>query len=338
MTNAYGLGPFPGTSLSEAADVIFSETGDRPHLPQLPARGLGSDAVGRTAALLGEMITVDRGPRSWIMTPRPQLLTRASWDRIERDLDELEGMWGSRPIRLKTQVVGPWTLAADVELSNGHRVLTDRGALHDVTEALIEGVNAHVADLAQRFGLRPEQIDVQIDEPRLSTVIAGRLPGTSELDEIRAVHPKDAGERLAHVVERLTAGHTLLNLTGQEGDWEAAALSGADTVQLTLGKVRGTADLDAFGQLLTAGQRVGVGLTAAGDEIDELGEAPRAKAVAVAKFFDELGLPRQLLTTAVDVHPTETDALVEADVLSAAGAYRMAAAVAGMLERDAGDL
>lgn len=93
MTNAYGLGPFPGTSLSEAADVIFSETGDHPHLPQLPTRGLGSDAVGRTAALLGELLTVDRGPRSWIMTPRPQLLTRASWDRIERDLDELEGMW-----------------------------------------------------------------------------------------------------------------------------------------------------------------------------------------------------------------------------------------------------
>lgn len=179
---------------------------------------------------------------------------------------------------------------------------------------------------------------MQIDEPRLATVTAGRLPGTSELDEIRAVHPKDAGERLAHVVEQLTAGTTLLNLTGQRVDWEAAALSGADTVQLTLEKVRGTADLDAFGQLLTAGQRIGVGITAASDEIDELGEVPRAKAVAVAKFFDELGLPRQLLTSAIDVHPTETDTLVDADVLAAADAYRMATAVAGMLERDAGDL
>lgn len=335
MSNAYGLGPFPGTSLAEAADVIFSETGQYPHLPQLPARGLGSDEVGRTAALL-ESVAVDRGPRSWVLTPRPQLLTRAVWDRWERDLDELEGAWGSRPPRLKTQVTGPWTLAADLELANGHRAITDRGAVRDLTEALIEGVNTHVAELARRFDLSPTDISVQLDEPRLDAVIAGALPGTSHVDEIPAVHPRDVGEKLAEVTGGLAAGPNLLNLSGQPVSWEAAALSGAETIQLTLATVQGTADFDALGQLLSEGRRLGLGVIETGEEVDALGDVPRAKAVAIAGFFDELGLSRELLTSRVDVHPAGS--LTEVRVLEAAATYRMARVVAEMLERDAGDL
>ena len=48
---AFGLGPLPGTSFAQAADVVLSES-PLPHIPQLPDRGVGSDLIGRTAALL----------------------------------------------------------------------------------------------------------------------------------------------------------------------------------------------------------------------------------------------------------------------------------------------
>ena len=49
---AYGLGELPGTSITEAADIIQGETGDLLHLPQLPSRGLGADAIGRSVGLI----------------------------------------------------------------------------------------------------------------------------------------------------------------------------------------------------------------------------------------------------------------------------------------------
>ena len=44
-------GPLPGTDLAQAADVVLSES-PLPHIPQLPDRGVGSDLIGRTAAML----------------------------------------------------------------------------------------------------------------------------------------------------------------------------------------------------------------------------------------------------------------------------------------------
>ena len=59
---AFGLGPLPGTDLAQAADVVLSES-PLPHVPQLQDRGVGSDLIGRTAAMLE--IPVARGPRGW---------------------------------------------------------------------------------------------------------------------------------------------------------------------------------------------------------------------------------------------------------------------------------
>ena len=66
---AFGLGPLPGTDLANAADIVISET-PLPHIPQLPDRGIGSDAIGRTASLLD--MPVEPGPRGWRVAPRPR--------------------------------------------------------------------------------------------------------------------------------------------------------------------------------------------------------------------------------------------------------------------------
>lgn len=328
---AYGLGPLPGTSLPDAADVVRSETGDLPHIPDLPARGLGADGVGRTAALL-EAVSVDRGPRSWIMTDRPQLLTRRTRDLLDRDLDQLEEAWGTTVPQLKVQVTGPWTLAASIELAGGHRVITDPGALRDLTEALVEGVNAHAAELTRRFRA---DVTVQLDEPLLPDIAAG-LPGVTRFHPVRPVNPKDLAERLAGVVEKLGAERVLLNQTGYAPLWDVARGSRADTVLVSLDLVQGTAQYDGFGHTVSAGTRIGLGVTGPGDHVDELHARPRERAVSVARFWERLGLDPQWLTERVDVHPRAD--LTEGTLLDAAGAYAMARAVDHMLRTDAGDL
>jgi hypothetical protein len=49
---ATGVGSMPGTDPREAAATIVGELPLLPHLPELPARGVGADMIGRTAGLL----------------------------------------------------------------------------------------------------------------------------------------------------------------------------------------------------------------------------------------------------------------------------------------------
>lgn len=319
----YGLGELPGASIIAAADIVAGETGDLRQLPILPARGV--DVVGLTTGILPG-INVDAGPRSWVLSTRPQLRTRRMWDRVEADLDQCEQAWGTRIDAVKIQVAGPWTLSASIELSNGHRALTDAGALRDLTESLISGIRDYSADVRARFDT---EVYVQLDEPLLAQVRDGSLPGTSQFDEIPSINDADLGERLAGVIERAEVRY--LNQTGYPPLWKVAQVAGVETCQVTLDTVRGSEQYDGMGHALAAGMRVGLGMTRAGDDRD-----PRHLAVNVAHMWDELGLDRTLLTHAVDVHPR--GGLADCTLLDAAAALRTARTVADMLDRDAGDL
>ena len=321
--NFYGLGELPGASIIAAADIVAGETGDLRQLPILPARGV--DVVGLTTGILPG-INVDAGPRSWVLSARPQLRTRRIWDRVEADLDQCEQAWGTRIDAVKIQVAGPWTLSASIELSNGHRALTDAGALRDLTESLISGIRDYSADVRARFDT---EVYVQLDEPLLAQVHDGSLPGTSQFDEIPSINDVDLGERLAGVIERAEVRY--LNQTGYPPLWKVAQVAGVETCQVTLDTVRGSEQYDGMGHALAAGMRVGLGMTRAGDDRD-----PRHLAVDVARMWDELGLDRTLLTHAVDVHPR--GGLANCTLLDAAAALRTARTVADMLDKDAGDL
>lgn len=321
--NFYGLGELPGASILAAADIVAGETGDLRQLPILPACGV--DVVGLTTGILPG-INVDAGPRSWVLSTRPQLRTRRIWDRVEADLDQCEQAWGTRIDAVKIQVAGPWTLSASIELSNGHRALTDTGALRDLTESLIAGIQEYSADVQARFDT---EVYVQLDEPLLAQVRDGSLPGTSQFDEIPSINDVDLGERLAGVIERAEVRY--LNQTGYPPLWKVAQVAGVETCQVTLDTVRGSEQYDGMGHALAAGMRVGLGMTRAGDDRD-----PRHLAVDVARMWDELGLDRTLLTHAVDVHPR--GGLTNCTLLDAAAALRTARTVADMLDKDAGDL
>ncbi|MDK8764499.1 methionine synthase [Corynebacterium sp. MSK218] len=299
----FALGPMPGTSIAEAADIILGET-ELPAIPQLPQRGLGSDAVGRTASML-EAISIDRGPRSWRMTARPQLLTRRAWDRLERDLDEIQEVWGETVPRIKVQALGPWSLAASIELSDGHRVLSDRGAFSELAESLLYGVRAHAQDVARRFH---GEVYVQLDEPLLADVIAGRIPGTTDFDTIPAVPDEVALEQLCVFEADYLHAPSL---------WSVARAAKTFLTDFTgLGVPE---HLDGLGEHLSAGYRVGVGIP---------GEDARAEAISLASHLDRIGMPRELLVDSFDVYPTRANAHT----------LRSATETAAILTRDAGDL
>ncbi len=84
---------------------------------------------------------------------------------------------------LKLQVVGPWTLAATVELHYGDKAVSDPGATRDLTQSLAEGVRRHVADMADR--LPDAQIVLQLDEPALPAVLVGDVPTASGFGTLR---------------------------------------------------------------------------------------------------------------------------------------------------------
>ena len=335
----FGLGPMPGTDMAAAAEIVLGETGQLPAFPELPGRGVGSDPVGRTAALL-EGLQVEPGPRAWRLCARPQLLTRRSRDLIEADLDTCGDVWGTGIGTLKIQVTGPWTLAAAIELPDGHRALTDRGALKDLTGALIHGTLDHVAEVQRRFG---SAVVVQVDEPLLSTVCRGGLSGTSDYETIRAVPVPEAAERLRALNGELRdAGvpEVLLNLTAAPPIWDVVGTCRADTVLLDPRHVTGAEQLDGLGTAVSEGTRVGLGAVpvypAAVPASGDLNEHSRDIAVRIARLWDELGLHRNQLTSMVDVHPRVGLAAVPGDV--AVRALAASRIVAGMLVRDAGDL
>ena len=186
---------------------------------------MGSDLIGRTAALLP--LNLDIGPRSWRVTRRPQIATMRARDQFERDLDLLEELWAGKLTELKVQLVGPWTLAAQLEMANGHRMITDRGATREIAEALVYAAGQHRRDVEKRFGVSTL---LQLDEPALESVRGGTVKGTTDYEEIPAVPDERLleacepfGEHLLNAPQPLYAADWFtVNLAG-EFEWDALA-------------------------------------------------------------------------------------------------------------------
>lgn len=197
-----GVGSLPGTDIREACALVTGETPEFPALPELPARGVGADMIGRTAGLLVDL-AVEVVPTGWRVTAHPGRDLRRSRDLMSGDLDAFDDACDHiRPSWVKIQVTGPWTLAASVELTSGHRVLTDRGAVREFAASLTEGLRTHVAEVAQRTGAT---VVVQLDEPGLPAVLAGSLPTASGYGTVRAIAAPDAQDLLRDLVDGVDA-------------------------------------------------------------------------------------------------------------------------------------
>jgi methionine synthase II (cobalamin-independent) len=199
---------------------------------------------------------------------------------------------------LKLQVAGPWTLAAAVELTRGDKVLADHGATRDLLASLVDGVAAHVADVARR--LPGATLLLQVDEPSLPRVLSGRVPTASGFGALAAVAAAEAVASLkafvaaagVPVVAHCCADDPPLELFGRVG---VAAVSFDAT------RLRPAAD-DTVGELVERGVGLFLGLVPSSGP----GAPPSTKEVLepARAMWRRLGFPPERLGAQVVVTPT----------------------------------
>lgn len=303
---ATGIGSMPGTDVSEAAAVVLGELPEFPHVPELPARGLGADVIGRTAAMLVDL-AVESVPSGYRVAAHPGADHRRGVDLLRWDLDAIsevvEGT-GARPSVIKAQLAGPWTLAAGVELPRGHRVLTDQGAVRDFTESLLEGASQYLAELASRTGAR---VVVQLDEPTLPAVLAGSLQTPSGYGTVAAVPEPQARDLLGTVVERMekvTGSPVVVHCCARRPPLKLMHGSGAGALAVDATQLADApADvLDALGEIWDSGTVFFLGLVPGVDPGTPL--TLKAAADPALTLVDRLGFSRSILAEAAVPTPT----------------------------------
>jgi len=303
---ATAIGSMPGTDPVEAAAVVVGELPGLPYLPELPARGLGADLIGRTAALLVDL-AVEVVPSAYRVTARPGVDHRTAVDHLRRDLDVFEEALeqaGTRPNLVKVQFAGPWTLMSEIELPRGHRVLTDPGALRDFTSSLAEGVTRHVAEVRRRSGA---EVVVQFDEPSLPTVLAGALPSPSGLSMVPAVADPEARDVLAAVVgaaRTATDQPVIVHCCAPRPPVALFRAAGFNAIALDATLLDGTPAVftDQLGEAWDAGTVLLLGLVPSVSP----GRPPTLLDVArpALRLVDRLGFPRSLLAERAVPTPT----------------------------------
>ncbi|MET9105502.1 methionine synthase [Streptomyces zhihengii] len=194
---ATGVGSMPGGDARESAKTVTGSFEDFPFLAELPARGPGADMIGRSIGLLVEMYAHVE-PSGWRVSDRPGRDTRRAHSWLGEDLDALEEFTQGYEGPVKVQAVGPWTLAAALELRGGEAALGDAGACRDLTGSLAEGLRGHLADVRRR--LPGASIVLQLDEPSLTAVLRGSVRTASGYRTHRAVDRQIVESALRDVV------------------------------------------------------------------------------------------------------------------------------------------
>ncbi|EHI13585.1 methionine synthase [Mycolicibacterium thermoresistibile] len=297
---ATGVGSWPGTSAREAAQVVVGELAGLPHLVELPERGIGADVIGRAAALLID-IGMDTVPRGYRVASRRTRVVRRAVSLLDEDLDALEEAWERAGLRgtsrsVKVQAPGPITLAAEVELANGHRAVTDTGALRDLAVSLAEGVAGHCAELARRLGC---PVVVQFDEPSLPAASAGRLSGVTDLDSVPPVEEAVAVD-LLDICSRTVGVPVAVHICAPGIPWKILQRSAIDAISIDPATLA-EADLDGLGEFLDAGRTVQLGVVPV--VMPERPPAVEEIARAAAGLTDRLGFARSVLRDRIGVTP-----------------------------------
>lgn len=301
FNTATGIGSWPGTSARQAAEIVVGELGGAlPHLVELPARGVGADIIGRAGALLVD-IAIDTVPRGYRIVARPGAVTRRAVSFLDEDIDALEEAWevaghGGTGRPVKVQAPGPITLAAQLELPNGHRAITDIGALRDLTASLAEGMSRHRAELARRLSTT---VVVQFDEPLLQVALAGRLTGVTSFSPVHPVDESVATELLDICVAGVGT-EVVLHSCAPELPWKMLQRSTISAVSVDVATLK-PADLDGIGEFIEAGRVVLLGVVpttapATRPDVEQV-------AAAAAQVTDRLGFPRSVLAERVGVTP-----------------------------------
>ncbi len=301
FATASGTGSWPGMVARQAAEVIVGELGGAlAHIVELPARGVGADIIGRAGGLLID-VAIDTVPRGYRIAGRPGAVTRRAASLLDEDIDALEEAWETAGLRgsgrpVKVQAPGPITLAAELELANGHRAITDLGAVQDIAASLAEGVATHRDTVSRRLDTT---VLVQFDEPSLPAAVAGQLTGVTALSPVGPIDESLATTLLDTCVAAAGA-EVLVHSCAAALPWKALQRSNIAAVAVDAGTLAAT-DLDAIAEFVESGRTVMLGVVSSSTPA----RRPSAEevAAAVVAIADRLGFGRSALRDRIGVTP-----------------------------------
>lgn len=195
-------------------------------------------------------------------------------------------------------MLGPWTLAASLELARGEKALADEGAVRDLAASLSEGVTAHLADVRRRLpGV--SRLVVQVDEPLLAAVLAGELPTQSGWGRLRAMEEPVVADALGQVLA--AAGE-------HAGVWTSGAPAPLAVIRRAGARFLGV-DADMLASLpeddLGEALEDGMGLLAGVVPVEEDDAAPASVLEPLRRLWRRLGPAPDRLPQAVALTPVD---------------------------------
>ncbi|NML53390.1 methionine synthase [Streptomyces sp. R302] len=293
---ATGVGSLPGGDAREAAKTVTGSFEDFPFLAELPARGPGADMIGRTLGMLVDLYAHVE-PSGWRISDRPGRDTRRARSWLGEDLDALEEFTQGYEGPLKVQAVGPWTLAAALELRGGEAALGDAGACRDLAASLAEGVREHLADVARRVpGAR---IVLQLDEPSLTSVLLGQVRTASGYRTYRAVDRQVVEAALRDVIGAHD-GPVTVHSCAPGVPFGLLRRAGAAGVSFDFGLLT-ERDEEPIGEAAEAGTKLFAGVV---PSTDTALSDPGGSVMGVRTLWRRLGLNPGTLAESVVVTPT----------------------------------
>ncbi|MEU8521622.1 methionine synthase [Streptomyces sp. NBC_01216] len=293
---ATGVGSMPGGDAREAAKTVAGSFEDFPFLAELPARGPGADMIGRTIGLLVDMYGHVE-PSGWRVSDRPGRDTRRARSWLGEDLDALEEFTQGYEGPLKVQAVGPWTLAAALELRGGEAALGDAGACRDLAGSLAEGLRGHLAELRRRVpGAR---LVLQLDEPSLTAVLRGQVRTASGYRTYRAVD-RQVVESTLREVSGAHDGPVVVHSCAPDVPFALLRRAGAAGVSFDFGLLT-ERDEESIGEAVEAGTVLFTGMV---PSTDAALSDPGGSVMGVRTLWRRLGLNPGTLTESVVITPT----------------------------------
>lgn len=292
---ATGVGSLPGTDPLDAAAWVWGVLEDLPHLPELPARGLGADAVGRAAAMLVDL-PVEYAAGSWQVAAHAGADLQRARALLAEDRAALEVAAHGWSGPVKVQVLGPLTLAGALGRARGEAAVADPGLRRDVGESLAEGVRAHLAEVGA--SVPGASLVLQIDEPSLPALLAGRVATRSGWGRLAPLSRPEAEQLLARVVAAAPRpAASIVHCCASEVPVDLLAGAGAGAVAFDLDLLTDD-ELDGYAAAVDAGVDLVVG--ALGTSTASTGEAVARR---VSTLWSRLGFTADRLRDRTVVCP-----------------------------------
>lgn len=255
---ATALGSFDGTDMATVMRTLLGELEQRAPIAELPARGPHAGMIARTAAMLPET-PFDLRPSGWRLSQGDSLVRRRAASLVTDDVTitaEVVEDWSGV---LTLTMAGPWTLLANLDLPRGGKAVGDWGARRDLCQAWLAGAAAEIDHARAQLG-RP--LAIQIDEPSLPQVLAGKVPDESGRRMLPPVEPHEVNEALANCVStaRESSGDiVVIHCCGDSAPVDEMGDAAPDALSVDTSRLS-PADWQWLAQWLDSGRQLWLGL------------------------------------------------------------------------------